>query len=125
MKQNSRAGDVGQAGDVRKPGGLGQIAQVSEAVQVVKDYVRQETLCPLKGARRWIGYGVLGALLIGVGTAFLSLGVLRMIQAEFAPTFRGRWMALVPYLAAFGFSLVVGVLAFSRISKQPLSKEQS
>jgi len=103
--------------------GVGQIAQISDAVQAVKDYVRQETIGPLRGALRWIGYGLLGALLIGVGTAFVSLGLLRMVQTEFAPTFSGRWMSLLPYVFAFVASLLVAALAFSRITKQPLNKD--
>ncbi len=99
----------------------GQVAQV---VDLVKQYARQETLGPLKGAGRWIGFGVAGALLIGLATAFLVLGVLRLVQTEYAPTFHGRWMSLVPYLIALVFSLVVAGIAASRIGKKSLQKEK-
>ena len=98
---------------------------VGELVQLVKDYARQETLGPLKGARRWIGFGILGALLIGGGTAFVSLAVLRMIQSEWPGTFAGRWMSLLPYLFAFLACLVVAAIAFTRINKKPLNKEHT
>ena len=100
-------------------------ASVGELVQLVKDYARQETLGPLKGAGRWIGFGIVGALLIGAGTAFLSLAVLRMIQTEWPGTFAGRWMSLLPYLFAFFACVLVAGLAFTRISKQPLNKEHT
>ena len=101
------------------------VGQIPETIQLVKDYVRQETLGPLKGAGRWIGLGVVGAILIGSGTAFLALGTLRLIQSEWASTFQGRWMSLLPYLSALLFCFFVAVMALMRINKKPLNKEKS
>ncbi len=98
---------------------------IPETVQLLKDYVRQETLGPLKGAGRWIALGVVGAILIGSGTAFLALGALRMIQSEWPGTFAGRWMSLVPYASALVFCFFVAGMALMRINKQPLNKEKS
>jgi hypothetical protein len=98
---------------------------VAETIELVKDYVRQETLGPLRGAGRWIGLGLLGAVLIGLGTAFLALGSLRMVQTEWADTFSGRWMSLVPYLIAFVFCLIVVALALSRVNTRPLSTDRA
>jgi ascorbate-specific PTS system EIIC-type component UlaA len=103
------------------PDGLGQ---VSDIVQSVKEYALQETVGPLKNAGRWIGFGAAGALMFGAASAFLVLGVLRLLQTEFAPTFSGRWMQLVPYAVALLVAIALGALAVSRISKQPLHKEQ-
>lgn len=98
--------------------------QIGQIVDVVKDYVRQETLGPIKGAGRWLGRGVAGAFLIGTGCVFLILAGLRMVQNEFAPTFRGEWMSLLPYLFAFVFSLMVIGIAVWRITrKKTLQKE--
>jgi len=99
--------------------------QIGELVQLVKDYARQETVGPLKGAARWIGFGIAGALLIGGGTAFLVLGLLRMIQTEWPSTFEGRWMSLLPYFFGLLFCVFVAGLALVRINKKPLNKEQS
>lgn len=99
------------------------MGDIPETVQLLKDYVRQETLGPLKGAGRWIALGVVGALLIGGGTAFLALGALRLIQTEWPSTFQGRWMSLVPYACALLLCFVVAGLALLRINKQPLNKE--
>ena len=71
-------------------------------VQLVKDYARQETLGPLKGAGRWIALGLVGALLIGTATGFLVLGTLRLVQTEWPGTFQGRWAQLAPYAFALG-----------------------
>lgn len=101
------------------------LGDIPETVQLLKDYVRQETLGPLKGAGRWIALGVVGALLIGGGTAFMALGALRLIQTEWPSTFQGRWMSLVPYASALMLCFIVAGLALMRINKQPLNKEKS
>ncbi|MBI4884202.1 MAG: hypothetical protein HY826_09130 [Actinobacteria bacterium] len=118
----SKSRNTRKARDTKKDAPVGQIPQT---VQLLKDYARQETLGPLKGAGRWIALGIAGALLIGVATAFLALGALRMIQTEWPSTFRGRWMSLVPYASSFVFCLIVAGLAMMRINKQPLNKEKS
>ena len=107
--------------DTKKSEPQGQLAQ---SVQLVKDYANQELTGPLKGAGRWIGYGVAGALAIGIGTAFLALGILRLLQTEAGDTFHGRFMHLVPYGVAFFVAVMVALLAVLRINKQPLNKEK-
>lgn len=104
-----------------KPAPQGQLA---ETVQLLKDYARQETVGPLKGAGRWIGLGLAGAIAIGLGTAFLVLGLIRLVQTEWPGTFDGRWMHLLPYLFGLVFCLIVAGLAMLRINKQPLNKEK-
>jgi hypothetical protein len=100
------------------------LVPVGELIDMVKEYARQETLGPLKGAGRWIGYGIAGAILISSGVGFLVLGVLRMIQAEWPSTFEGRWMSLLPYLFGLVFCIIVSSIAFSRVNKEPLNKEE-
>ena len=98
--------------------------QIGQTVQLLKEYAIQETLAPLKNVWRWIGFGLAGALLLGIGTAFLALGALRMAQTEWPHVFQGRWMELLPYLIGLVFCLIVAALAVSRINKQPLTKEK-
>ena len=97
---------------------------ISETVQMVKDYARQETLDPLKTAGRWIGLGLVGAVLIGVATGFLALGLVRMMQVEWPGTFGGRWSHLLPYLLGLLLCVLVAGLAIGRINKDPLTKEK-
>jgi hypothetical protein len=101
----------------------GDGSSIGEVIELVKGYVRQETVGPLKGAGRWLAFGAVGALALAIGVAFIVLGVLRLLQHEFAPTFRGRWMGLLPYLAALVTAVVVIGLAASRIGKKSLHKE--
>jgi len=106
--------------------GTDKPGQIGDVVDVVKEYVRQETLGPIKGAGRWLGRGIAGAFLIGTGCVFLVLAGLRMVQNEFGKTFRGEWMSLLPYLFAFAFSLaVIGVAAWRITRKKTLQKESS
>lgn len=96
---------------------------IGEVIDLVKNYARQEALAPVRGAGRWIGFGVAGAVLLGVGSTLLVLGLLRLIQNEFGPTFDGRWMSLLPYVAALALCLVVIGVAISRIAKSSLNKD--
>lgn len=107
----------------QQPAARASSVNVNEVVDLVKDYARQETLGPLRGAGRWIAFGVAGSLLLGAGVLFMVLGVLRLVQNEFGDTFDGRWMSLLPYLFALIVSLAVIGLAISRISKSSLHRD--
>ncbi len=96
---------------------------IGEVIELVKGYARQETLAPVRGAGRWFAFGSAGAVLLGVGTMLLVLGLLRLIQNEFGPTFAGRWMSLLPYVAALFLCIVVIGVAISRIAKSSLNKD--
>lgn len=103
----------------------GDSGQIGQVIDLVKEYARQETLGPIKGAGRWLAAGAAGAVLIGTGCVFLVLGALRMVQNEFGRSFRGTWVSLLPYLFAFVVSLVVMGIAAWRISKKKtLQKER-
>lgn len=96
---------------------------IGEVIDLVKNYARQETLAPVRGAGRWMAFGMAGAVLLGIGSSLLVLGLVRLIQNEFAPTFEGRWMSLLPYTAALVLCLVVIGAAISRIAKSSLNKD--
>jgi hypothetical protein len=103
--------------------GASSSTELSDVVELVKSYARQETLGPLRGAGRWIAFGLAGALFLGTAASLLVLGVLRLVQTEFAPTFSGRWMSLLPYLFAFVVCVVVIALAALRIGKKSLHED--
>jgi hypothetical protein len=93
---------------------------INEVVDLVKDYARQETLGPLRGAGRWIAFGLAGSILVGTGVLLVVLGLLRLVQNEFGDSFDGRWTGLLPYLLALLVSIAVIGIAVSRISKSSL-----
>jgi len=96
---------------------------VVETIDLVKEYAKQEALGPLRGAGRWVAFGLIGALSMASGVLLVVLGVLRLVQNEFGPTFAGRWMSLPPYLIALVVALAIMALAASRIKKSSLHKD--
>jgi hypothetical protein len=99
--------------------------QIGQVVDLVKEYAKQETLGPIRGAGRWLAAGAAGALLIGTGCVFLVLGVLRLVQNEYGKSFRGSWTTMLPYLFALVASVLVIAVAAWRISKKKtLQKER-
>src|SRR3954469_14937246 len=81
--------------------------QVTELRDLVVGYAKQETIDPLKALKRYLALGAGGAVLIGVGSMFLILGLLRGLQSlawfnSPAQTngWHGSWLAYVITLAA-------------------------
>ncbi|HEX3088596.1 MAG TPA: hypothetical protein VHQ23_08060 [Ilumatobacteraceae bacterium] len=108
-----------------KPRARRDPGQISDVVELVKEYAQQETLGPIKGAGRWLGAGAAGAVLLGGGCALLVLALLRMIQNEFGKSFRGDWTHLLPYLFALIASVAVMGFAAWRISKKKTLQKES
>ena len=73
---------------------------VTELRDLVVRYFREQTLVPLQRLGRYIGFGVLGSLLLGFGVVFLAMSGLRALQDETGDTFTGDW-SWVPYLIMF------------------------
>jgi hypothetical protein len=99
-----------------------QEASVGEVIDYVKEYAKQETLGPLKGAGNWLGYGVAAAVTLSIGLFFLLLGLLRMLQVEWSRSASGNlsWLA---YLVTLLVTLLLLALTISRIKKATLHKE--
>jgi hypothetical protein len=99
------------------------VGQLGEAINLVKEYARQETLGPLRGAGRWLAFGAAGAVLLGFGSLLVILGLLRLLQTDTGDTFDGRWMSLLPYVIALVVAGIVVGLAVSRIGKRTLNED--
>ncbi|MBA2279780.1 MAG: phage holin family protein [Acidimicrobiia bacterium] len=82
-------------------------AVLSELKDLTISYAKQETVDPIKGLGRFVGFGVGGSLILGLGLCLLALGALRALQTETDDTFAGN-LSFVPYLVA---SVVLAVLA--------------
>jgi hypothetical protein len=89
----------------------------TELWDLVRAYAKQETVEPLKGLGRSVGFGLLGALSIGTGVVLLAVAVLRALQTETGDTFDGNW-SWVPYLIVLVLCSVVTVLALKGTSKR-------
>lgn len=96
-------------------------ASIGDVVDLVKAYAKQETIGPLKGAGRWLAMGAAGATALGIGGIIVLLGLLRLVQTEWARAARGSlsWLAYVIVLVA-----AAGAVAFalSRIKQDSLDK---
>ena len=74
-------------------------------------YAKQETVEPLRGLGRWIGFGAGGSVLIATGISLLLLSVLRTLQTETGTTFTGNW-SWAPYVIVLIGALLVGGLSY-------------
>jgi len=79
---------------------------------LLRRYLRQETVEPLRSAGRFLLFGLVGASLLGLGTVLLVVGGLRALQASVP--LDGSW-SWVPYLAAALVLVAVAGLTVSRI----------
>jgi Putative Actinobacterial Holin-X, holin superfamily III len=87
-------------------------SEVSDLIDLTKQYVIQETVTPLKSLGRIAGFGFGAAILFSVSAIFVVLGVLRLIEDESGTTF-SHHLSWVPYaLAAVAGVLVLAVGAF-------------
>jgi hypothetical protein len=66
-------------------------AGIKGTVDLLKRYVMQETLGPLKQIGRILGYGIGGALSLAVGLVLLIVAVLRVLQEDTGRFFAGHW----------------------------------
>jgi uncharacterized BrkB/YihY/UPF0761 family membrane protein len=79
---------------------------VRELWELIVGYFKQETVIPLKQLGRYIVFGLLGALLLGVGVLLLAMAGLRALQDETGTTFSGNW-SWAPYGILF-VALLIG-----------------
>jgi hypothetical protein len=93
----------------KRPPPLPQL--VTELRDLVVSYFKQQTILPLKQLGRYIGFGILGSLLLGFGVLFLAMSGLRALQDETGDTFTGDW-SWVPYLIMFGVLLFGAALVW-------------
>lgn len=95
-------------------------SELSETIDLLKRYVLQETVGPLKGLGRVLIFGMAGAFLLGIGLVVLVLAVLRALQEETGRTFAGHWswapylLTLVAALIALGIVVLMAVRGASR-----------
>jgi hypothetical protein len=87
---------------------------VNELAGLIIAYFKQETVVPIKALGRYILYGLVGAVLVSIGTGLLSLTVVRLLQAETGASLTGS-LTWVPYVGGILVALAGATLAASRI----------
>jgi uncharacterized membrane protein YidH (DUF202 family) len=99
--------------------------QISELWRLVLAYFRQETLEPVRNLGRFVGFGVAGSLVLGMGIGLLMLSALRFFQTETGSTFQGH-LSWVPYLLMLVVALVLAGAAMAGWSmSRPSGKEDA
>jgi hypothetical protein len=106
------------------------VGAVKDAARLTIDYVKQETVDPLKSLKRALTFGLGGALFMGTGLVLMLLGVLRGIQTLFGAgpgkngSFSGN-LTFLPYLIGFGVCLLILVLMAVSFRRQSRSGSNS
>jgi len=85
-------------------------------LQLVVDYVKQETLDPLKGLGRFIAFGVVGSVSFAIGLVVLAVAFLRFLQGETDGAFDGN-LSWIPYLIVTVMVVAVAVVAVLMIQR--------
>ena len=97
---------------------------LSETVQMVKDYARQETLGPLRGWARYLGFGMGGAVALGIGLVVVALGVLRLLQTE-TTAFSGPNTSILAYLITLAAcAVVIGLCGRIVLRRRSLQRKE-
>lgn len=95
----------------------------TDALQLVVDYVKQETLTPLKGLGRYLLFGIVGSVLLCAGLVLLLVALLRALQEQTGGFFGGT-LTWAPYVIVGGAALVLMGLAAWRIVRGPARRRR-
>lgn len=95
-----------------------------ELLLLLREYLRQQTVLPLRKLLRWVALGLAGAIFILVGVVMLTLGVLQVLQDQTGGVFDGslRWL---PYLITVGAILFLVVVVVALMRKSPTGAPES
>ena len=83
-----------------------------DLLDMLRRYLRQETVDPLRAVGRFLLFGASGSLLIGSGLVLIAVGGLRSMQAWGVLEESWSW---VPYIVVATALSGLAVLAVSRI----------
>lgn len=98
------------------PKSIPQVA--SELWELSMAYAKQETIDPLRGLGRFLGYGVAGAVLLGLGSVLLLLAALRALQTQTDSTFTGN-LSWAPYgIVVAGVALLSGLVIWRIVKRK-------
>lgn len=111
MAADTKAKDDGAKGPAK-----GALGDMSELKDLVIAYAKQETVDPLRSLVRYVVWGLVGALLITLGSGLLILAAVRAAQTEAGTHLHGS-LTWVPYVGGLILALVIAGLAVVRIFK--------
>ncbi len=88
---------------------------VTELWELLLSYGRQETVDPLKGLGRYIGFGIAAVVMGTAGILLLTLAVMRVLETHTGEHLRGHWNWM-PYAAGLAVLGILIALAITRIA---------
>lgn len=86
---------------------------VDEIKRLALRYIKEETIQPLKDMGRFVLWGILGSVLVGVGYFLLLLGALRFLQEQFKVL--DGTLSFIPYLIVVVLAALIITVTFRRI----------
>ena len=92
---------------------------IRELKDLVVAYAKQETIDPIKGLGRFVGFGIGGAVLLGTGCFFLAMAILRALQTQTGDAF-ADWRSFLPYLIVVILLLIVAFISYLAAKKRRL-----
>lgn len=95
---------------------------IAEVIEFFKSYAKQETVGPLKGAGRWMGYGAAASLAMGLGLVLILLGLLRALQYE-ADRLSSGSLSWAAYAITLVVTIILLAITLLRVKKSTLNKE--
>ena len=99
-----------------KRGLSGLRSEAQETVTLIIDYIKQETLDPVKGLGRYVLFGVAGSVALSVGLIVLAVGFLRLLQGETGSTFTGN-LSWIPYVICTVVVVGIAAIAVKAVSR--------
>jgi hypothetical protein len=96
---------------------------VTDLVDCVKQYAKQETIDPIRGAARWVAVGTIASVSLGLALTFFALAILRLSQYLGGETLAASW-SFLHYLITFVVVSVFVAVSLSRVQQRSLSKEK-
>lgn len=94
----------------------------ADSFELTVDYVKQETVDPLKALGRFLAFGAVGAFTMGLGVLFGLVAVLRLLQEE-TGAFHGN-LSWIPYLIVVVVGVAVLALAAWRVVSGPARRRR-
>lgn len=98
---------------------MAQRMGLGDFYDLLKRYARQELLDPLRPIPRWIGFGLVGSLLLMIGSISLLIALLRVLQEETGSIFAGN-LSWAPHAITLLAAIVALGLLVRQIKKRTL-----
>ena len=100
------------------PSNVVEAPSFGDLIELVTSYAKQQTLEPIRGAGRWLAFGLLAMVSLVMGVVMISIGTLRLLQTE---VFAGAttW-SFVPYLIVIMMCAAITAYSISRINRDSL-----